>query len=188
MSCVEIHPETEKTFKERPGLAILLTVIANKILEKEEKMRALRQSILDDIEKLEHQISLLEDFEERHVEELKSLYPEYLNPRYENACTYPFLMWPINHLGNLISGKRELLENPHYFHHELRDLHGIPEGFSAPITITVFEELTRLSPKTIKDLIAELERRDLIVKTRFRDGYGYAVKDKVYLKRISEQL
>lgn len=51
MNFVDVHPETEKTFKERPGLAILITVIANKILEKEEKIKALRQSILEDIEK-----------------------------------------------------------------------------------------------------------------------------------------
>lgn len=85
MNCVDVHPETEKTFKERPGLAILITVIANKILEKEEKIKALRQAILEDIEKLEYQISLLEDFEERHIEELNSLYPEYLNPTHKNA-------------------------------------------------------------------------------------------------------
>lgn len=185
MNCVDVHPETEKTFKERPGLAILLTVIANKILKKEEKIKSLRQSILEDIEKLEHQISLLEDFEERHIEELNSLYPEYLKPSYKNARAYPFLMWPINHLGNLICGKRDLLATPQHFHHELKDLHGIPEGFSAPISMAVFEEITGLSTKTIKDLISELERRDLIVRIRLRDGYGYSVKDRVYLERVS---
>ena len=186
MSCVDVHPETEKTFKERPGLAILLTVIANKILEKEEKIKSLRQSILEDIEKWEHQISLLENFEERHIEELKILYPEYLNPRYENALLYPFLMWPINHLGNLISGSRQLLENPHHFHHELKDLHDVPDEFSSPISMAVFEEITGFSSKTIKDLISELERRDLIVKMRFRGGYGYTVKDKIYLTRANK--
>lgn len=98
MTTIVIHRDTETTFKKRPGSAILLTMIANKILEKDEKIKALRQSILDDIEKWEHQISLLEDFENRHIEELKSLYPEYLDPRHENARTYPFLMWPMNHL------------------------------------------------------------------------------------------
>lgn len=94
-------------------------------------------------------------------------------------------MWPINHLGNLICGKRDLLATPQHFHHELKDLHGIPEGFSAPISMAVFEEITGLSTKTIKDLIAELERRDLIVRIRLRDGYGYSVKDRVYLERVS---
>lgn len=127
---------------------------------------------------------MLEDFEERHIEELKSLYPEYLNPRYENALLYPFLMWPINHLGNQISGSRQLFENPHHFHHELKDLHGIPEGFSAPISMEVFEEVTGLGTKTIKDLIAELEIRDLILRMQFRDGYGYNVKNQLYLERV----
>jgi hypothetical protein len=184
MNCVDVHPETEKTFKERPGLAILLTVIANKILEKEEKIKALRQSILEDIEKWEHQISLLEDFENRHIEELKSLYPEYLNPSHENARSYPFLMWPMNHLGNRINASRQLLDNHNNFYHDLKDLHAIPDGFSAPISMAVFEEVTGLSNKTIKDLIAELERRDLILRMRFRDGYGYSVKNQIYLERV----
>lgn len=186
MNCVEIHPETEKTFKERPGLAILLTVIANKILEKEEKIKTLRQSVLDDIEKWEHQISLLEDFEARHIEELNSIFPQYQSPPHDYVTSFPFLMWPINHLGNLIRGSRQLLETPYYFHHELKDLHGIPDGFSAPISISAFEEITGLSSKTIKDLIAELERRDLIEKKRFMGGYGYMIKDEIYLKRASE--
>lgn len=186
MTCVEIHPETEKTFKERPGLAILLTVIADKIIEKDERIEVLKQSVLEEIEKWEHQISLLEDFEERHIEELKSIYPEYLNPCHENSTSFPFLMWPINHLGNLISGRRKLLETPHYFHHELKDLFGIPEGFSPPIIMSVFEEQTGLSSKTIKDLLSELERRDLILKKRFMGGYGYMIKDEIYLKRASE--
>src|SRR5579864_8480790 len=115
MNCIEIHPDTEKAFKERPGLAILLTVIANKILEKEEKIKALRQSVLDDIEKWEHQISLLEDFEARHIDQLNSIFPQYQRPPHDYVTSFPFLMWPINHLGNLISGSRQLLETPYHF-------------------------------------------------------------------------
>jgi predicted transcriptional regulator len=36
--------------------------------------------------------------------------------------------------------------------------------------MVVFEEITGLSTKTIKDLISELERRDLIVRIRLRGG------------------
>ena len=35
-----------------------------------------------------------------------------------------------------------------------------------------------------KALVAELERRDLILRMRFRDGYGYSVKNQIYLERV----
>lgn len=183
MNCVDVHPETEKTFKERLGLAILLTVIGKKILEKEEKIKALRQSILEDIEKWEHQISLLEDFEERHIEELVKICPIYLEPLRKHGPVHPFLFGPINHLNCLIDGNFQLLETPENFRHELNGLSKIPENFSEPISMDQFKEMTGWSSKIIKELLSELMRSELIASQKMSGCFCYRVNENIYIER-----
>lgn len=162
----------EEIFKERPGLGIILQVIRDKIREKEERIKSVRQSAIDEIEKSEKIISMLENFEKKHLEELNDIYPGHLQHYYN--CY--FLFSPINELNCLIYHNREMLDNPDHFCHGPNGLPQSFDGYSFPITLSDFEELTGISHKNIKVLIFELERRDLIARKRVVGGYVYAIK------------
>jgi hypothetical protein len=187
MACIAVHHETEKTFKERPGIAILLTAIANKILEKERKIKTVKESLLTQINEWERQLELLVDFENRHKDELVNICPEYLEPKRSHEVL-PFLFGPINHLECLISGCVQLLETPENFHHELNNLCRFPEGFSEQITMDELAEITGLSLKSTKSLLAEMDRRGLISKQRSLGPCSYKINDPIYLERARNLL
>ena len=187
MTCIAVHPETEKTFKERPGIAILLTAIANKILEKERKIKVVRASLLNQISEWERQLELLMDFENRHKDELVNICPDYLESK-KSRTVFPFLFGPINHLECLISGCVQLLETPENFHHELNNLCRFPEGFSEQITMDELAEITGLSVKSTKSLLSEMDRRGLISKQRSLGPCSYKVTDTIYLERARSLL
>lgn len=184
MGYITVHPETEKTFKERPGLAVLLTVIAGKVLEKEDKIMRLKEIALEEIEEWRRQKDLLQDFENRHRDELVNICPAYLKPLRRHGTTHPFLFGPINHLHCLIDGNFQLLEAPENFHHELNGLSKIPEGFSESISMDQFIEMTGWSSKIVNELLSELMRLDLVASQKVSGSFCYRVNESVYLERV----
>jgi hypothetical protein len=188
MVYIAVHPETEKEFKERPGISILLTVIAGKVLEKEDKIKSLKETALKEIEEWRRQKELLEDFENRHKDELFNICPAYLQPLRRSGIVHPFLFGPINHLNCLIDGNFQLLETPENFHHELNGLSKIPEGFSEPISMDQFTEMTGWSSKIVKSLLSELMRCDLVASQKVSGCFCYRVNESIYIERTQSSM
>lgn len=185
MGRIEVHPDTERDFQESPGLAVLLTVIAEKVLEKEDKVKSLTQAILEEIEEWKSQRALLEDFERRHKEELSKICPIYLKPLRKYGTVHPFLFGPINNLNCRIAGNMELLETPENFNHELNELSKIPEGFSEPLSIEDLSRCTDWSSRIVEKALDDLMRRKLISSQKIGGRYSYRVNENIYLNRAN---
>lgn len=183
MNLIEIHPETEQTFEEQPGLALLLTLLAKKIIETEKEKQDLLDSLQREIKDLEYRKNLLLKFENCHKNELEAIFPEYYNCRPKEFHKY-FLTGPINQLNCRIDGIYDAIETPHNYKSETYGVLCHPKGFSKPITYGTLCEISGLNLNTVKKLILELERRNLVEKQNHGGIYSYKILEEIYIERV----